>query len=94
MLRSLGFLIALALVTPSAAHAQVFKPKSSAKKTESKSASKKASKKAAAKKPTPKKRAAAKKKKAPSRSEDQMAEAAPKEADKDFVMITDDEQIE
>lgn len=93
MLRSLGLLIALALVTPSVAHAQVFKPKSSAKKSSD------SKPKAAAKKTSSKKHSAAKKKKksskvAAAKSEDQDAESAPKDADKDYVKITDDDEVE
>lgn len=94
MLRSLGFLIALALVTPGAANAQVFKPKSSAKKTDSKPAVK-----AAAKKTSTKKRPAKKKKtkvasKRPAPTDDEDTESAPKESDKDYVKITDDDEVE
>lgn len=91
MLR-LGLLIALAfwtIDTPTTAHAQVFKPKSSAKKSSDakpKAAAKKSKKKTSAKK-------SKKKTRAKSEVQDE-AESAPKESDKDFVKITDDDEIE
>ena len=92
MLRRLGFLIALALFVPAAADAQVFKPKSSSSKKAEPKAKSSGTKKAAAKKS--KKKTSSKKKKAAAKADSDEAESAPKEADKDYVMITDDEDVE
>jgi hypothetical protein len=104
MRRWLGILIALAiplaLATP--ADAQVFKPKSKKAAAESKAPAKK--KKAAPKKKAPKKQprtAATKKRPAKTAAadrarpaDDEAPDPAPKGAEKDFVKIWDDEQIE
>ena len=100
MLRWLALVLAVGLASAPAADAQVFKPKTKkatpekAEKSDKADAPKKSSaseKKAATKQartePTKKKVASKSKKKSG-------AEAAPKESDKDFVEITDDESIE
>ena len=95
MLRWLGILVALGLTT-SSADAQVFKPKA---KKETKAAKADAPKKAATTKQSArtspgKKRVTPKAKKNASRDDDSASENGPKESDKDFVKITDDEDIE
>ena len=89
MLRRLAILIVLAMFA-SPASAQVFKPKS--KKPAAAKAEKKAPKKQPRTAPTKKRPAA--KKKAAARPDDQESESAPKGADKDYVKIWDDEEIE
>lgn len=92
MLRWLGIIVALAVVSASA-DAQVFKPKSKkAAATQKAAPEKKAAKKQPRTAPT-KKRVTAKKKKAKAADEDE-AEAEPKATDKDYVKIWDDEEIE
>ena len=96
-MRWFGVLLALGLVT-STADAQVFKPKTkSSAKAPAKASGSDAPKKSAAKKSartSPSKKRVGKSKKSAKHSDDQASESAPKESDKDFVQITDDDDIE
>lgn len=94
MLRWLGIVVALALVS-APADAQVFKPKSKKAAATSKAPQKKAAKKQPRAAAT-KKRVAKKKKKAPAAAaaDDDETESEPKASDKDYVKIWDDEEIE
>jgi hypothetical protein len=94
MLRWLGILIAIGLAG-SSADAQVFKPKAK-KETKAKSDAPKkaATTKQSARTSPGKKRVTTKAKKNPSRADDSASDNGPKESDKDFVKITDDDDIE
>lgn len=93
MLRWLGIIVALALVSASA-DAQVFKPKSKKAAATQKAAPEK--KKTAKKQPrtAPTKKRVAKKKKAKAVADDAETESESTGGDKDFVKIWDDEEIE
>lgn len=101
MARWLGVLLAIA-VAGGPASAQVFKPKTSTAKKSSDDTKKatpaKKSSSTSAKKSTSKKRVTTKSKKNAaadrSRPDDLTPDAAPKESDKDYVKITDDDDIE
>lgn len=83
--------IALVLGLVSTADAQVFKPKGKKAEVSEKKSEPKAAKKASK---STKKKGGSKSKKSAARSDDSADEASSKSEDKDFVKITDDDDIE
>ena len=97
-MRWFGLILAVVLASSTAADAQVFKPKSkgaakAAPKSDSSEKKATPAKKSARTSPG-KKRVTTKSKKSSKHSDDQASESTPKESDKDFVQITDDDDIE